>query len=71
MAMGRTTTRWAAVVLAAAACLGVLAGGAAGQAIRLGATAPEVAGGPWIGSEPLTIAGLRGRVVAVEFWTYG
>jgi thiol-disulfide isomerase/thioredoxin len=25
----------------------------------------------WINSEPLTLAGLRGRVVLVEFWTYG
>ena len=32
-------------------------------------TAP--AGAPWINSAPLTTAGLRGRVVLVEFWTYG
>jgi hypothetical protein len=38
---------------------------------RPGAPAPEIAGGPWINSTPLTLAGLRGRVVAVEFWTYG
>ncbi len=25
----------------------------------------------WINSEPLTLANLRGRVVLVEFWTYG
>src|SRR5262247_294509 len=24
----------------------------------------------WLNSEPLTPAGLRGRVVAVDFWTY-
>src|SRR5215207_6543094 len=24
----------------------------------------------WLGSEPLTPEGLRGRVVAVQFWTY-
>jgi thiol-disulfide isomerase/thioredoxin len=28
-------------------------------------------GGAWINSEPLTLAGLRGRVVLVNFWTYG
>jgi len=44
---------------------------AAGQASRLGAPAPEVAGERWINSAPLTTQGLRGRVVLVEFWTYG
>ena len=24
----------------------------------------------WLNSEPLTSAGLRGRVVLVDFWTY-
>jgi len=38
---------------------------------RPGAPAPDVAGGPWINSAPLTVAGLRGRVVLVDFWTYG
>ena len=38
---------------------------------RPGAAAPELGGGPWINSTPLTVAGLRGRVVLVEFWTYG
>jgi thiol-disulfide isomerase/thioredoxin len=33
--------------------------------------APELAAGEWINSEPLTIKGLRGRVVLVEFWTFG
>jgi hypothetical protein len=36
-----------------------------------GQAAPEINGGPWINSDPLTLAGLRGRVVLVEFWTYG
>jgi len=38
---------------------------------RIGQPAPEVTGGPWINSEPLSLNGLRGRVVLVEFWTYG
>jgi hypothetical protein len=38
---------------------------------RVGDPAPEVAGQRWINSQPLTINGLRGRVVLVEFWTYG
>jgi hypothetical protein len=41
------------------------------QPTRTGAPAPDLAGGPWINSAPLTLASLRGRVVAVEFWTYG
>lgn len=34
-------------------------------------TAPEFAAGAWINSEPLTLKGLRGRVIVVEFWTFG
>jgi hypothetical protein len=33
--------------------------------------APEIVGGPWINSQPLAAPALRGRVVFVEFWTYG
>ena len=43
----------------------------AGAAITNGATAPDVAGENWLNSKPLTIGGLKGRVVLVEFWTYG
>jgi cytochrome c biogenesis protein CcdA/thiol-disulfide isomerase/thioredoxin len=33
---------------------------------------PELAGiSAWINSEPLTIASLRGKVVLVQFWTFG
>ena len=28
-------------------------------------------GGEWLNSPPLTLAGLRGKVVLVDFWTYG
>ncbi len=34
-------------------------------------TAPEFAPGDWINSKPLTLKGLRGQVVLIEFWTYG
>lgn len=46
-------------------------GDAADRQVRVGQAAPEITGGPWINSEPLSLAGLRGRVVMVEFWTYG
>ncbi|MGH7771282.1 MAG: hypothetical protein ACREQA_03515 [Candidatus Binatia bacterium] len=44
---------------------------AGGQALKLGQLAPEITGEPWINSSPLTMSGLKGRVVLVEFWTYG
>jgi peptide-methionine (R)-S-oxide reductase len=33
--------------------------------------APEISGGTWINSDPLTLKNLRGRVVVVDFWTFG
>lgn len=32
---------------------------------------PELNNEVWLNSEPLTLAGLEGQVVIVEFWTYG
>ena len=43
----------------------------AGTALTNGTAAPDLAGESWINSKPLTITGLKGRVVLVEFWTYG
>lgn len=34
-------------------------------------SAPEFAQGNWLNSNPLTMEKLRGRVVLVEFWTFG
>jgi hypothetical protein len=63
------------VGLAAGLALGLalLASGpaAAQRGVRPGQPAPAITGGPWINSEPLTMEGLRGRVVYVDFWTYG
>jgi len=36
-----------------------------------GALAPAIGGQEWINSPPLASEALRGRVVLVEFWTYG
>jgi hypothetical protein len=65
----RALTLWLGLLLG----LGGLAGpaAAAGRLVAPGQAAPEITGGPWINSEPLSLAGLRGRVVLVEFWTYG
>jgi hypothetical protein len=41
------------------------------RGIRVGQPAPEITGGPWVNSAPLSLGALRGRVVFVEFWTYG
>jgi hypothetical protein len=42
-----------------------------GSALTSGQKAPEFIGENWLNSKPLTLAGLQGRVVLVEFWTYG
>lgn len=34
-------------------------------------TAPPLVDGKWINSEPMTLENLRGRVVLVDFWTFG
>jgi hypothetical protein len=42
-----------------------------GQLVKVGEVAPEISQGAWINSGPLTLQQLKGRVVVVEFWTYG
>jgi hypothetical protein len=61
--------RWliAAVALATVAAGGVRTGRVASQSPR----APELRAERWINSSPLTQSHLRGKVVAVEFWTFG
>ena len=36
-----------------------------------GHPAPELANTTWINSSPLKLQELRGKVVLLEFWTYG
>ena len=63
--------RWLAVSVVMGALLVGSVGGTTGEAVAPGRVAPELVAGAWINSAPLTMAGLRGRVVLVEFWTYG
>jgi hypothetical protein len=67
MARGRVVL--AALLLAAGLALAPAPGHA--WALRVGEQAPEITGERWINSPPLSMAGLRGRVVFVEFWTFG
>jgi len=41
------------------------------EARLIGKQAPEISNEVWINSPPLRIADLRGKVVLIEFWTYG
>jgi len=63
--------RW--ILLAAVFGVGVAGADRVGgtDPVKIDGRAPEIVAGPWINSAPLTMAGLRGRVVLVEFWTYG
>ncbi len=48
----------------------VLLGGTT-DAVSVGKVPPEFVGGPWLNAPaPLTLAGLRGKVVIVNFWVY-
>jgi cytochrome c biogenesis protein CcdA/thiol-disulfide isomerase/thioredoxin len=49
----------------------VAAAGPGASALPVIAKAPPIiAGGDWFNSKPLSIAGLRGKVVLIDFWTY-
>jgi thiol-disulfide isomerase/thioredoxin len=51
--------------------LGIGSSNPAQSNLAVGATAPDFVGiDHWLNSSPLTMAGLRGKVVLVDFWTY-
>ena len=39
--------------------------------LEIKGTPPELNNDVWLNSEPLKLAGLKGNVVIIEFWTYG
>lgn len=47
------------------------ASGGAGVEAKDAPAAPAFSQGAWINSDALTLASLRGRVVVVDFWTFG
>lgn len=59
------------LVLAALMGFVVLAASGGAAASLLGKAAPEFTNETWINSEPLRLKDLRGKVVLIEFWTYG
>ncbi|MES2740509.1 MAG: thioredoxin family protein [Pseudomonadota bacterium] len=70
--MKRSIRQFSAVVaLALLTSFGVASHAAAAPALASQGQAPEFTGlTTWINSPPLTLAGLRGKVVLVDFWTY-
>jgi thiol-disulfide isomerase/thioredoxin len=65
--MGAMTTPSRLIVLALAAALMVPVAGSAGVRRK----APPIVGSRWINTRPLSAQDLAGRVVIVEFWTFG
>lgn len=63
--------RWLVCLVLLAGLVGGWGAMASGQVLQPGTPAPDIGGGPWINSEPLSLGALRGRVILVEFWTYG
>jgi len=61
---------WKSILASLVFCVGVV-GCSPGSAAEPPTQAPEFTGiDRWFNSTPLTMAGLRGKVVLVEFWAY-
>jgi thiol-disulfide isomerase/thioredoxin len=56
------------MVLALGLAAGCAAQPPAGPAGGSGGAAPEIKAGYWLNSDPLTLDGLKGQVVVLEFW---
>lgn len=69
--MNRLVQRNKAALLISPMVLVGLLGWSTAAVGELGAPAPEITGQVWINSEPLRLADLKGKVVLVEFWTFG
>ncbi len=65
------SSRWRAPGLAVLLGFMILAASGSAAASLVGRPAPEFANDTWINSEPLRLKDLKGKVVLVEFWTYG
>ena len=64
-------SRYIYVLLAAVILTGGLESKANAGVLKIGDSAPRISGSEWINSAPLGMNELSGRVVLVEFWTYG
>lgn len=63
--------RWIAGVVLVLSLLGAAEGAGLLRPKETAPPAPDVQSPVWINSAPLRLADLRGKVVLVEFWTYG
>lgn len=66
-----TATGWVVGPILTLSLLGAAEGVALLRPPETAPAAPEVESPVWINSPPLRLADLRGKVVLVEFWTYG
>lgn len=69
--MRRFQTKMRAFAVALLVAFAVLAAAGNAAASLVGKQAPEFTNDTWINSEPLRLKDLRGKVVLIEFWTYG
>ena len=64
-------SKWRVFALAILVGLALLWAFGSGSASLVGKQAPEFTNDTWVNSEPLRLKDLRGKVVLIEFWTYG
>ncbi len=64
-------SKWRLFALAVVMALALLWAFGSGSASLVGKQAPEFTNDTWINSEPLRVKDLRGKVILIEFWTYG